>query len=290
MIPELSLWRRSAIVFLAAVTALFGLGLVCEPPPSQAFRDFNLQRVRAFRAEHEPRHPRTLRVVLLGSSRLKNATLAPDAFDEVGETAEFERIEAFRLVANWAVFATFEPLLDDVRALRPDVYVIQMDLLGDEMARPLKVQISFNYLRWLVSGSGSWSWYDAEREQLARVCTDEQTPDQRLDRAEANLVIDVESKSARRARDFIRTAIADGARVVLVSVPKTQAFERTLPSIREDMLASARNLAAELPQVTVVPYAGVLSDEHFCDVTHLNDRGAAVYSRWLIDQIMPTRL
>jgi hypothetical protein len=289
MIPDLSLWRRAAMVFLSVIAALFGLSLVNDAPPSEGFRDFNLQRLRAFRAEHEPRHPRALRVVMIGSSRLKNATLAEGAFDQIGGQSEFERIEVFRLVANWAVFATFEPLLDEVRDLQPDVYVIQMDLLGEEMARQLKVEISFNYLRWLMSGQGAWTWYEPEKEQLTQVCTDEHTPEQRLERTGENLIVDLESESARQARDFIRTVVAEGARVVIVSVPKTRAFERALPSVRQEMLTSARDLAKELPQVTVTPYPLVLSDEHFCDAAHLNDRGADVYSRWLVEQIISTR-
>ena len=289
MVPELTLWRRATIISLTVVAALFGIGLTCEAPPSQAFLDFNLQRLRAFRSEHEPRDPRVLRVVLLGNSRLKNATIDPAVFDAAAEGSGLPRVEAFRLVANWAIFSNFDPLLDEVRAIEPDAYIIQMDLLVEEMARPFKTQIAFNYLRWLASGSGPWSWYEPKSEQLGVVCTNEQMPEQRAARAEEKLIVDIESQSAHRAREFIRAIAADGARIILVSVPKTQAFERVLPSASADMLASARALAAELPQVIVSPFTGTLPDDQFCDVTHLNRAGASAYSRWLIEQIGAAR-
>jgi hypothetical protein len=285
MVPELTLWRRAAILFLVVVVALFAVGLTCEPPPSEAFLDFNGQRLRAFRSEHEPRDPRTLRLVLLGNSRLKNATIDPAVLD----AAAGRKVEAFRLVANWAIFSNFSPLLDDVRALQPDAYVIQMDLLVEEMAQPFKTQISFNYLRWLVSGTGPWSWYEPESEQLVLACTDEQVPDQRAARAQDKLIVDLESPSARRAREFIRAIAADGTPVILVSVPKTQAFERVLPSASGDMLASANALADALPGVSVSAFTDRLPDDQFCDVTHLNRDGASVYSRWLIEQVAAGR-
>jgi hypothetical protein len=281
MVPELTLWRRAAIIFLAVGVALLAVGLTCEPPPSQAFLDFNVQRLRAFRSEHEPRDPQTLRLVLLGNSRFKNATIDPAIFDAAAE----QKVEAFRLVANWAIFSNFEPLLDEVQALQPDAYVIQMDLLVEEMARPFKAQIAFSYLRWLSSGTGPWSWYEPESEQLVLACTDEQVPDQRTARAQEKLIVDLESPSARRALDFIRTITADGARVILVSVPKTQAFERVLPSASADMLASANALAAALPGVSVSVFTDALPDKQFCDVTHLNRDGASAYSRWLMEQV-----
>ncbi len=289
MVPELTLWRRAAMISLTVVAALFGIALTCEAPPSQAFLDFNLQRLRAFRSEHEPRDPRALRVVLLGNSRLKNATIDPAVFDAAAEGNGLPRVEAFRLVANWAIFSNLDPLLDEVRTMEPDAYIIQMDLLVEDMAWPFKTQIAFNYLRWQVSGNGPWSWYEPESEQLELVCTSEQVPDQRAARAEEKLIVDTGSPSARRAREFIRAIAADGARIVLVSVPKTQAFERVMPSANEDMLSSARDLAAELPQVIVSPFTGALPDDRFCDVTHLNRAGASAYSRWLIEQLAAAR-
>jgi hypothetical protein len=286
MVPGLILWRRAAAALSALVFGLIGLGLAAGAPPSQTYYDFNLRRLQEFRAEHDPRQPGTLRVVMLGSSRLKNATIDADVFDKLAKRHGFARIDQFRLVANWAVFRNFAPLLDDMRALKPDVYVIQMDLLLEEMAPTFESQLAFNYLRWLTAGAGPWSWYEPREEQLGLVCTDEGTPEVRAARAALKLKDDPEAESPRLARAFIRDVVlTDGAQVLLVSVPKSSAFERLAPSAGPAMLSAAQRLARDLPRVTMLPYRQPLSDDHFCDVAHLNRRGAEIYTGWLVDQI-----
>lgn len=285
MVPELSLWRRAAAVLSLLVFALIGIGLAVGAPPSQAYYDFNLQRLREFRAEHELREPRTLRVVMLGNSRLKNGTIETAQIDRWAGRYGYTRIEYFRLVANWAVFSNFIPLLDQVRALQPDVYVVQMDLLIDDMAPAFESQLVFNYLRWLTAGDGPWSWYEPKDEQLGFVCTNEGQPEMRAARAVLKLTSDPESESPQMARAFIREVAATGAEVLLVSVPKSDAFERVSPSVNDRMLTAARQVAAELPSVTVAPFVESLPDDHFCDVTHLNRQGAAAYSRWLVERL-----
>lgn len=290
MVPELALWWRAMALLALLVLALIGAGLVFGPPPSLAFRDFNLQRLQAFRTKHDPRDPQALRVVMLGNSRLKNATIEPAVFDRLAGQYGFRRVEHFRLVANWAVFSNFAPLLEDVRELQPDVYVIQMDLLVQEMAPTFENQLKFNYLRWLASGNGPWSWYEPEGEQLGLVCTTEKEPEQRASRAGQKLLADPESESPRLARRFIREVTAAGARVMLVSVPKTRTFEGVLPSASEEMLVAAGQLAAESPRVIVAPFTDPLPDDHFCDVTHLNRQGATAYSQWLIGRLATMQL
>lgn len=285
MIPDLSLWRRAAAILSLLVLALIGIGLAVGAPPSQAFYAFNMQRLRAFQAEHDPRDAHTLRVVMLGNSRLKNGTIEAAQIERWAAQYGYTRIESFRLVANWAVFRDFAPLLDQVRALRPDVYVMQMDLLVDDMAPAFEAQLAFNYLRWLTAGQGSWSWYEPRDEQLGLVCTSEGEPEVRADRAALKLISDPDSESPRMARAFIREVAADGTEVLLVTVPKSAAFERISPSVNDKMLASAREIAAKRPSVTVAPFADSLPDDHFCDVAHLNRQGATAFSRWLVGQI-----
>lgn len=290
MVPELSLWRRAAAVLSLLVLGLIGIGLAVGAPPSQAYYEFNLQRLREFRAEHESREPRTLRVAMLGNSRLKNGTIEAAQIDRWAAQYGYARIEYFRLVANWAVFRNFAPLLDQVQALQPDVYVVQMDLLIDDMAPDFERQLAFNYLRWLTAGDGPWSWYEPQDEQLGLVCTNEGQPEMRAARAVMKLTNDSESQSPQMARAFIRKVASAGAEVLLVSVPKSDAFERVSPSVNDRMLNAARQLAAGLPSVTVAPFVESLPDDHFCDVTHLNRQGAAAYSRWLVEQLATVEL
>jgi hypothetical protein len=290
MIPDLSLWRRAAAILSVLLLALIGIGVAVGAPPSQAFYAFNLQRLQEFQAAHDPRDARTLRVVMLGNSRLKNGTIDGAQIERWAKQYGDTRIEYFRLVANWAVFRDFAPLLDEVRALRPDVYVVQMDLLVEDTALAYEAELAFNYMRWLTAGEGPWSWYEPKGEQLGLVCTNEAEPEARAARAAQKLTSDPDSESPRMARAFIREVALDGTEVLLVTVPKSVAFERVSPSVNDQMLAAARGIAAELPTVTVAPFAGSLPDDHFCDVAHLNRQGAAAFSRWLVGQIATTEV
>jgi hypothetical protein len=287
MFPSLSLWRRGVIVFGLVVSSLVAGALVIGAPPSSAFLDFNQQRLEDFRHQHDPKAPGTVRVVLLGNSRLKNATI--DLTSSVQQYGS-KRIEIFRLVANWAVFRHFEPLLNDIRSLDPDVYIIQMDLLADETAPTFDRRLALQYLRWLVSGQGAWTWYEPVSEQMHLVCTNESEPDMRARRTETHLRTDPQSRSARLARDFVRDVTATGARILFVSVPKSDSFESVVPSASQDVLSASRSLAQQLPQVAVSPFPGRLPDDHFCDVTHLNSKGAQAYSRWLLDELVTTQV
>jgi hypothetical protein len=290
MVPSLALWCRTAAVVGTVIFGLIAAVAVVDAPASQAFVEFNHQRIREFRNQHDPKRPHTLRVVMLGNSRLKNATIdtEPPALNAIGPQPQ--RIESFRLVANWAVFRNFEPLLEEIRALRADVYVIQMDLLVEEMAPAFQHQLTFRYLRWLTAGRGTWTWYEPTTEQLNLVCTNESEPEMRVARAETKLIVNPSAASPRMARDFIAAVTAAGARVLLVSIPKSEPFEKVIPSVSSTMITTARQIANSAPGVTIATYPNSLPIDHFCDVTHLNREGAAAYSRWLFDRLSSVRL
>jgi hypothetical protein len=290
VVPALAVWRHTAVVVAIIAFALIAAIALVDAPASQAFVEFNYQRIRAFQDRHDPKRPHILRVVLLGNSRLKNATIETESPALSAVSPGPGRIESFRLVANWAVFRNFEPLLDEIRALQADVYVIQMDLLVEEMAPAFQHQLAFRYLRWLTAGKGVWTWYEPMKEQLDLVCTNESEPEIRANRAETKLIVDPSAASPRMAQDFITAVTAAGARVLLVSIPKSEPFERIIPSASPTMIATARQIANSAPGVTIATYPNSLPIDHFCDVTHLNREGAAAYSRWLFDRLSSIRL
>lgn len=290
VIPPLSLWPRAIAVFGLLVAAGIWLAYAVGAPPSQAFLEFNQQRLEEFRVRHGPKQGQALRVVMLGNSRLKNATIDDALSVQLAARFGPKRPEIFRLVANWAVFRDFEPFLDELDALEPDVYVLQMDLLVEETAVKFERHLALKYLRWLASGTGKWTWYEPVQEQLDLVCTTESEPEMRAMRAEAHLRVDPDGESSRLAQAFVRRVATSGARVLLVSVPKSTVFETVLPSASRAMLVSSRRLAAESSRVAVAAFTETLSDEHFCDVTHLNRKGAEAYSRWLIEQLASVQL
>jgi hypothetical protein len=290
MIPDLLVWRRAFAVVSVVVLAVIGAGLMLGPPQSQAYHDYNLKRLNEFRAQHDPRNPRALRVVMLGNSRLKNATIDSAMLERLATDRSFEGLEQFRLVANWAVFRNFEPLLDELQALDPDLYVIQLDMLADDMTRTWTVKLTYHYLRWLANGEGAWSWFEPQEEQLEAACAEHRFPNLRALRANLKLVTDPSAESPRMAHAFIEEVTGAGIPVLIVSVPKSDDLERELPSVNADALAVAESLQAQNPLVTAAIFPMSLPDELFCDTTHLGPLGSEVFSRWLMDQLASTQI
>jgi hypothetical protein len=290
MVPDLSVWRQSLAALGAIALVFVAAGLMLGAPHSHAYRDYNLQRLSEFRAQHEPRSSGTLRVVMLGNSRLKNATIDSTMLERLAINRGFSGLEQFRLVANWAVFRDFEPLLDDLQALDPDLYLIQLDLLADEMATTWTVQLNYHYLRWLANGEGPWTWFEPQEEQLEPACAEHRFSEARAFQADLKLVADPDAKSPRMARAFIDAVARTGGRVLIVSVPKSDELEQRLPSVHAGALAAARSLEAQNPSVSVAVFPTSLSDKFFCDVTHLGPPGTEVFSRWLIDQLASAQM
>ena len=290
MIPDLSLWRRAAAVLSLLVLTVAVSAFLVGVPLSDAFLDFNHQRLQEFRATHDPKAAAALRVVMLGNSRLKNATIDEALLKGLAAERGLDRIETFRLVADWAVFRNFEPLLDELEALDPDLYVIQLDLLAEEMTVNWRAQIAYHYVRWLARGEGQFTWFEPKGEQLGRVCAEGQFLDMRTSLADLKLKTDAGAYSPRLARNFIAKAAAGGARVLIVSVPKSAELEERLPSANPEALAAARALQGSYRSVDIALFPGKLSSDHFCDVSHLGPRGTQVYSRWLIEQLAEGRM
>jgi hypothetical protein len=290
MIPDLVVWRRALAALSVLVLAGIAGGLALGAPHSQAYHEYNLQRLTEFRALYDPQDSRALRIVMLGNSRLKNATIDRDMLERLAADRGFERFEQFRLVANWAVFRDFEPLLDELRALDPDLYVIQLDLLADEMTKTWVAELNYQYLRWLANGEGPWTWFEPREEQLDPACAEHRFSDARAFQADLKLVADPNGQSPQMAREFIEAVAAAGDRVLIVSVPKSNELEESLPSVNAGALAAARSLQAESASVSVAVFPTSLPDQFFCDVTHLGPRGTEAFSRWLADQLASTHI
>lgn len=285
MVPDLSLWRRATAVLSILVLTAAASAYLLGAPRSDAYYDFNHRRLQEFRSAHDPRVETALRVVMLGNSRLKNATIDDALLAQLAAERGLDRIETFRLVGDWAVFRNFEPLLDEIEALDPDIYIIQLDLLADEMTVNWRTQIAYHYVRWLARGEGPFTWFEPKGEQLGRVCAEGQFLDMRTSLAELKLKSDTEGYSALLARDFVAKVATGGARVLFVSVPKSAELEEQIPSANPDALAAARTLENRYSSIDIAVFPDALPRDHFCDVSHLGPRGTEVYSRWLIEQM-----
>jgi hypothetical protein len=128
-------------------------------------------------------------------------------------------------------------------------------------------------------------------EQFDRPC--EEAPaaaaDHRDFRRDFRLSFEPDGQSSRMAQEFIRRVTAKGARVLLVTIPKTGHLEELNPSINDELRAIAARMSDETGRTQLLVYPGQLSDDYYCDVSHMNEQGAEAYLHWLIPNLASSR-
>jgi hypothetical protein len=279
-------WLWAAAFATLAVAAFFHLAGMLAIPQSQAFLAFNQERVGAFASADASDAPR---IVLLGNSRLKYGTLSEAELGGLAADLGHRPMRFLRLVNNWAVFEDFAALDGAILAARPDVLVLQMDLLGQERAEPARALLLREYVEWLLVGRGSWNPGDVDQAELqfGTPCTPENGPDaleERRRRVGHWLRIEPDGASGRLARDFASRAAAAGIAVVVLAVPRTSAMEGAMGEADERFLASANALVAAHPKIRLLAPAGP-PDRLYCDLVHMDEAGRRAFSARLLGSL-----
>ena len=262
-----------------------------EAPPSVTFTAYNQPRIEAFGLAGPGAG---LRVVSIGNSRLKYATPDDGPFARLAATAGLERASFLRIIGNWAVFEDFEPLVEDLLALEPDVIVLQVELLGVARAHRARRMILGEFAAWQLLGLGPWNPLNVNHRavQTLKPCLETHSEDYLKDRLRLTdiwVMDDSQAAGARRARDFVRRAAAVGTQVALVTVPMSASWEALHPSDRPSLMRLAEDLGRSSDNVHVLRYPVRLSDDRYCDPIHMNPRGGAEYSDWLIGELARLR-
>jgi hypothetical protein len=229
-------------------------------------------------------------VVALGDSKLRYATMDEAALTEMAARRGIHAPHFLRLDRDNATFDDFASLADDILAARPDLIVLQLDLLAREPA------LLHDFWIYLYTGLRSLLRGRPFEEASAVGCSDKQDPDWNAGDAVwrgmlANhrnaFRVDMASPAYERVRDFVGRAKRLGVGVVLLGVPATARAENhfygsgnrfypgTMARVRADAL------------LEVWQYPDRLSDQqHYCDFTHLNERGRTLFSRWLLARLV----
>lgn len=281
-------WLWAIAIFLVTL-AFYVIWLDrMEFPKSIAFRDYNLARIASFDAAFPKGE--AFRVVTIGNSRLKFGILDDDEMTELARKMGTGRFGVLRLVNNWAVFEDFELLTDQLLAIRPDVIVLQLDLLGTERAESNTASLKREYLIWQLFGYGPWHPYfeSPDAMQYDKPCAgvDPETHVKtRIPRTRRFLTIDVPGASGRLAQAFIREAARAGIPVTVMTIPSTAIMERAHPSDQRpflEALAEARKAGGDIP---LLRYPDPIPDHGFCDAVHMNEAGRTAFSRWFISKL-----
>ncbi len=275
-------WAWAAALGFVAVAGALVATVHVEVPPSEAFEAFNRDRLRAF--AEGPRDA-GLRVVLLGNSRLKFATLLDAPAD--GPDAA---VVPLRIANDWAVFSDFAPLADDILGARPDAVVIQAALLAQERGNVAGLRLLRDYAEWRAVGRGQWNpgRIDQHALQFGRDCVGEFTPeavDARLERTGRWLTLDPAGGNHQALRAFVARAAELGIAVVVVRIPSVALYEEAAGAALDGAVATGLAALPGDAGVRLLRFPDGLDQGHYCDIVHMNERGRVRFTAWLVDAL-----
>jgi hypothetical protein len=278
--PPLIAWLWATALSALAVAGFFHAAHHVDIPQSHAFIEFNRARIEDFAGTREED---ALRVVMLGNSRLKYGTLDEAQLEELADHGGYGGMRFLRLVNNWAIFADFAALADDLLAAQPDVIVIQLELPAQERAERARALILREYVEWLLFGRDTWNPGNEDQRELQHgtPCASSENLEDRKRRVGRWLRIEPGAASADSARDFVARAVAQGAAVVVLPLPRTSTMERATAAATRELRAAAGQLISRQPGVRLM-LPTTVPDQLYCDLVHMNDLGRQRFSSWLV--------
>jgi len=275
-------WLLVAVWLALGYGALRLAWLTGHGPTHEAIVAYGERRIAALAAD-----PEALQVVMLGSSILKHATRNEPEFDAALTAAAGRRAHSLRLVDDLATYAEFAPLAPALLAARPELLVLQAELLVQDLTWDQWQKQLRSFGRSRILEPGLWHPWGGTPERLqAEVPCGDRPADRdaarRRDLIGVHLRIAPEAPGPRAARTLVAQAQAAGIQVVVVDFPRSAAYRALVP--RAPALDAARDAAVAAGAVAL-SFDGVVPDEQFCDAVHVDGRGRAVLSAWLAQRL-----
>lgn len=271
-----------AAAFLSGFVILAVLKIHGANSPVDEFKVFNNARLERFAA-----HPARHKVIMLGDSRLKYATL-PDENMAALATGSDASVAFLRIVQNQAQFSDFEPFLDGILNAKPDLLILQKPLLTRHRHNNVELRELQKFAVWaLTDGDGTWNpdGVDQQSLQYATPCTSVEPMSETISDQEFDAAVDEVRKrgtpdaagpNAAAALAFVDAARHAGAHVVVLNAPATRSYWRIVAEVFPDSgLDTARSGVEEWA------YPGEFPARDYCDLLHLLPDARATYSEWL---------
>lgn len=252
----------------------------------------------------------SLRVVILGDSRVKYGVGLGIDPAEVVTAPDGARIRALRISENWGVFQRFALLADDIFAARPDIIITQPEML----VRDWKRISALKYMR----DQMAHNYFMVETDILTEVDPDEaraaehmvgdrldstgpeamqfRTPclnffkedsfEARMDGQYNRLLgFFTDGPSARTAQAFIDAARSQGIAVVLLNTPHTEIYYKYIDKTFRPAVSAALDATVKKPGVFYIDPPHDWGNEYYCDPKHLNKKGRAELTEWLVGEL-----
>lgn len=289
--PALRPWIWTGLFVLCGAAAVYVIAFVTGIPRSEAFVSYNLERLESYAAAGlgEPKAPR--RVILIGTSRFKYATLDGEEIGRLASGALGTPVRVIGIFNNGGGFEDVAPLAKTMLRTRPDAILLQVEMLAGEPFVPEwqhQIESSLRYLKWQIVGSGPWQ-PDAETPwevQYDRPCENNFSKERYWFRLQFPQKIDLMGKNAVLAKDFISEAVSQGVMIILIAVPKYPRLEKYRPSVPPALESLIEKVTVSSRQVEFWRYPAQVSSDNYCDFLHMNAKGREAFSFWLSSRIV----
>ena len=289
--PPLVVWAGVAIGFLMFLLAASRMTLVNRARRARSLDQACASRLRHFGGSPAPR------VIALGSSLLTRATVADRRMGELSRREGGPDLHWLLLSKNSSSMDTFQPVLDRILETRPQVLLVEADLLYfmldgtrpwptlAELAQECRTRIR----RSLTLEA---TLRDFDPELLIR---EELPPDRKLPQDAGALRAFALGLGHRQPRGpmakddpillSLRRAHDRGTRIVLLELPRFQGAEASIPVWHLELAGALKAQLARECGARILVYPGRFALDHYLDFSHLNQAGAEQLSPWLVKEL-----
>lgn len=245
-----------------------------DVPQSQAFLDYNSERVEQFQ---EQTAAGAVGVVVMGDSRVRYGTewqddLAAELSDHVGH-----EVAVLRLTYDWATYEDFEPLMPMIFDAQPAMVILQEELRLKNRGYDASEAIKREYLWWKILGSGVWNpgGNDQDYYQEENTCeaVGVQELDVRLVRLNRWVNFDADGPAAQKVSRLTDDLKSRDIELRYLHVPISSDARTVLPGV--EVTGSPIGLA---PDIT-------FDDVNYCDYVHMDPVARADYTDWFITAV-----
>ncbi|MCW2237796.1 hypothetical protein [Azospirillum canadense] len=284
--------RRLGLVLLGVIPALFLAGTAGAFWTGYSLYDrpfvwYNMNRIAATadRAGHGMGAPV---VVALGGPTLRHATLDEDGMAKLAARDGVEHFQFLRIVHEHAQFADFEPMLGAILKIKPDLVLLDLDLLFAGR-HPLADLRSYGSVVTGMALEGKPYLADQIAIQYDKPC---RAPDpngrtgadveRRVEEARSVVALDPEAPAFEAVRRFADQARAAGTRVALLHLRRPTAFEERMYGPGNSYLPAALARLSGQPGLPVWRFPDSLhKSANYCRSGALGPDGRKAYSQWL---------
>jgi hypothetical protein len=279
--PPLRTWLFTAAVFTAITYAFFAYlifvntPLVADDDPARFTTQIEAldQQAESYRAAGQD----PLRVMFIGTSRLKNVVLDSDVVAAAAKDAGITRpVASSYLAVNWGGFQRLEHAVKALIKAHPDDVVIMPELYYEDYSLSGRFMIAYLYIQqrfWLRT----FRVFDEEAEFKMPTCDGFDIPaDSRLREHRTWIRKKIDAPGPRAAGSATKALADAGIRVWIADVPTTtELADLQSPRPAIDSLLQFHDLDGLANVKPLVGFADIPRDD-YCDYAHIRpDRARA---------------